>query len=187
MNKSQRVSVYVDGFNFYHAIRKLTIPNKYVDLQKLSQDMLQPHQELVAVNYFSAFATWRTTAYPKHLKYVRQLQGVGVNTVMAHFKTKPMQCASCKARWQSHEEKETDIRIALNMFEDAMDDVFDLAIVISADSDLVPVIDRINTRFKDKFIFLAVPPKRYKNARDLIRVSTTAKEITVGQVKKALF
>jgi uncharacterized LabA/DUF88 family protein len=186
----QKVIVYIDGFNFYHAIKSLspgTLRNKYVNLWTLSEALLQPHQTLEGVKYFSAFAKWRVRSYPKHFRYVEQLRDAGVTPIMAHFKNKSKRCNSCGTTWIEHEEKETDIRIALALFEDAVDDKFDLAIIISADSDLVPVIEQVNSRFPNKYIFLAVPPKRYRFARDLIRVATTAKEITIGAIKRNLF
>ncbi len=182
--------VYVDGFNLYHAIKSLkpgTLPHNYVNLWTLSEELLQSDQSLVGVKYFSAFAKWRTGSYPKHFRYVRQLRDVGVTSIMAHFKNKDTQCKSCNTRWITHEEKETDIRIALNLFEDAVDDVYDLAIVVSADSDLVPVIEHTQSRFPGKYVFLAIPPKRYRFARDLIRVATTAKEISIGKIRRSLF
>ena len=186
--KEQKVIVYIDGLNLYHSIKSIknVLLSKYVNLWSLSEELLQPNQTLNEVKYFSAFAKWRGS-YPKHFKYVEMLKGTGVTVIMSHFKNKNKRCNSCGVKWMEHEEKETDIRIALNILTDAEDDKFDVAIIISADSDLVPVIESIRTRFKDKYIFLAVPPKRYRFARDLIRVATSAKEITIGSIKRSLF
>lgn len=67
-----------------------------------------------------------------------------------------------------------------------MDDVFDRAVIISADSDYVPVIEKVRRRFAQKEMFLAIPPKRYGRARDLINVSTGCVAITAGCLAKCL-
>ncbi len=186
--KTQRVIVYVDGFNLYHAVKSIKhkLPNKYINLHTLSERLLQPNQTLQEVKYFSAFAKWRES-YTRHFTYVEMLKDVGVLPTMSHFKNKNKYCKSCNVKWVEHEEKETDIRIALSILMDAEDDKFDVAIVITADSDLVPVIEGVKERFKHKHVFLAIPPRRYRFARDLIRAATSAKEITVGLIKESLF
>ena len=183
----EKVIVYVDGFNFYHSLKSLRFPNKFVNVWSLSESILRPTHQLEAVKYFSAYALWRKRSFPKHKKYVAQLRNAGVTPIISHFKTKKTTCPKCGKLVTKHEEKETDIRIALTMFEDAVDDKFDLAIVISADSDLVPVVDRINKRFPNKFVSVFTPPKRFGSARDLIKVATSAREITAGRVRKHLF
>ena len=49
----RRVIAYIDGFNLYYCSLKNTA-NKWLDLVKLAESMLQPGDELVAVNYFTA-------------------------------------------------------------------------------------------------------------------------------------
>jgi len=48
-----RTAVYVDGFNlFYRALRGS--PYRWLDLLKLSEKLLQPHNKVVLVRYFTA-------------------------------------------------------------------------------------------------------------------------------------
>ena len=51
-----------------------------------------------------------------------------------------------------HEEKMADVNIANQLLLDAMEGKFDSAFLISGDSDLVPPIRTIKTRFPDKKI-----------------------------------
>lgn len=59
---------------------------------------------------------------------------------MARFSEQSAKCKNCGAKSENHEEKETDVHFSLTFLEDAMDDVFDLAIIIGADSDHVPAV-----------------------------------------------
>lgn len=60
----------------------------------------------------------------------------------------------------SHEEKMTDVNIATQLLEDAFQDRFDTALLVSGDSDLTPPIQRIRALFPAKRIIVAFPPGR---------------------------
>jgi len=182
-----KVVCYIDGFNLYHGIDDLKKPHlKWVNLYDLANSLIYPNERLVAVNSFSAFATWKKHQYRRHLSYVKALEHVGVNCIISHFKKKPRSCRSCKASWMDHEEKETDVRLALKILEDAVDDVFDRAIIVSGDSDLVPVVQTIKRRYPKKNILIATPPKRFSASRDLRASAHKSKEITQGRIAKNL-
>src|ERR1700761_5765818 len=139
-----RVACYIDGFNLYHSIDDLGKPHlKWVDLWALAQSLCRNGETLVKVAYFSAFATWKVDAYARHRQYVAALKQRGVECHMARFSAQTAQCLKCKTKWTRHEEKETDVHFSLTFLEDAIDNVFDRAIIISADSDHVPAVRRV--------------------------------------------
>ena len=84
--------------------------------------------------------------------------------------------------WKSREEKETDVAIAAHLVADALCDRFDLAILITADSDLKPAIAVVRADASTKFVFVAAPPGRYGHARDL----RPRLEIKPGRVGRCL-
>jgi len=63
-----------------------------------------------------------------------------------------IKCHNCNKYFSTHEEKRTDVNIALKLLGDAFDDLYDKAIIISADSDLLPVIQSVHKYFPDKEI-----------------------------------
>jgi hypothetical protein len=181
-----RVACYIDGFNFYHALDDLAKPHlKWVDLWSLSKSLCRPGETLAKVAYFSAFATWRPDAYARHRQYVAALNGVECH--MARFSEQTARCRTCGSTWKRHEEKETDVHFSLTFLEDAIDNVFDRAIVISADSDHVPAIRKIKTRLPRKQLFAATPPGRHKTARGILAECHSGMEITAGRVARHLF
>jgi uncharacterized LabA/DUF88 family protein len=183
-----KVACYIDGFNLYHAIDDLGQPHlKWVDLRALAQSICRPGEQLVKVAYFSAYATWLPNEYARHRVYVAALESVGVECHMARFNVRTMRCNACGATWPSREEKETDVHFALTFLEDAIDDVFNRAIIISVDSDYIPAVRKVRTRLPGKQVFLATPPGRFKNGRGLISVCTSAIQITPGRIAKSLF
>lgn len=164
----KRVIVYVDGFNLYHAIDNLKQPHlKWANLFALGQSLLRPGEQLIAVKYFSAYATWKPAQYARHRQYVAALKHSGVTVSLSKFKKKDRQCLSCKAQWTEHEEKESDVKLSIHLVADAYQDSFDRAIVISADSDLIPPVLLVRTNFAHKEVFVAAPPGRMAIGREL--------------------
>ncbi len=173
----KRVIAYIDGFNLYHAIDDLNVNHlKWVNLWDLCTAFTIPSkEELVGVYYFTAHATWLADAYARHKDYVSALNHFGVTTVLGHFKEKDAGCYTCGARWKSREEKESDVNIAIHLLNDAHLDRYDKAIVVTADSDLVPAIDMTIESVADKEILVATPPNRYKIAREIRATVETRK------------
>jgi hypothetical protein len=63
--------------------------------------------------------------------------------------------------------RETDVHLGVQLVCDALTDAFDRAIIITADSDLLPAIRLAHKQRPEKELFVATPPGRYPNARDL--------------------
>ncbi|MAF96445.1 MAG: NYN domain-containing protein [Rhodospirillaceae bacterium] len=179
----KRLAVYIDGFNLYHAIDDLRQPHlKWLDLWALAETLAHPRETVAAVHYFSAFPTWRKKTFARHREYVKALESRGVTVHLASFKKKPRQCFACGATWTDHEEKETDVHVAVQLVADALTNAFDRAILISADSDLAPAIRKVREVAPRKAILVAAPPGRFTHARDL----EPKLEITRGRVVKCL-
>ena len=116
MADPKRAVAFIDGFNLYHALHDLKQPHlKWLDLWQLCERFTGSKLQLHKVLYFSAFAAWRPDPYKRHRGYVQALRHVGIEPIMGHFKAKDRGCLSCGARWIAHEEKETDVNIALHL------------------------------------------------------------------------
>ena len=95
---------------------------------------------------------------------------------MGQFKQKARCCNKCGTSWVAHEEKESDVNIAINLLHHAHIDSFDKAQIITADSDLCPAIRLVKQHFPHKPIDVLVPPGRYDISREL-RGLVTARKI----------
>jgi hypothetical protein len=67
-----------------------------------------------------------------------------------------------------------------------MDNVFDRAIIISADSDHIPAVRRVRARFPGKQLFAATPPGRHSMAREMLKVCNSGTPTTAGRIEKCL-
>lgn len=166
-----RVNVYIDGFNFYHAIDELKEEYlKWTNLWALSEKLILKNQALNKVKYFSAYATWLPNSYKRHRDYVAANKVLGVTPIMGRFKERRVKCkAECKQEFLTHEEKETDVNIGAHLVADALNDDFDTALVISADTDLAAVVKLVRELVgeKDKRIITVAPPGRFSRGREL--------------------
>jgi uncharacterized LabA/DUF88 family protein len=75
--------------------------------------------------------------------------------------TKDIECRFCKNIIHTYKEKETDVRIATSMLADVYQQKCDLSVLISADSDLVPPIERIKELKPAHKIITFFPPNRF--------------------------
>ena len=120
-----------------------------------------PQFTITHIFYFSALAGWRPKALIRHSKYIRALEAEGVTVVLGNFKLKDRKCFTCNTSWKDHEEKETDVNIALYLLDGAYQDIYDRALILSADSDLAPAIRMVRERFPEKSLRLLTPMGRY--------------------------
>lgn len=166
-----RVAAYIDGYNLYHAIVRFREPHlKWLDLDALCQVFVpRVTGTLVAVNYFSAYADWLAPQKARHETYVKALQATGVNVHLGNFKVKDRKCPSCNHRYTGHEEKETDVHLALSLLNDAYQDQYDRALIVTRDSDLVPAARLTKQFFPNKQIMVVAPP-HLGHSNDMLKV-----------------
>jgi uncharacterized LabA/DUF88 family protein len=183
-----RVISFIDGFNLYHAISSLRRPElKWLDVRALSMAFLRPRSErLLHAFYFSAYADHMSEPVQKSQKsYIEALALRQTTPILGHFKKKERRCPSCKHKWLSHEEKETDVNIASFLVDLAYQDAFDRALVITNDSDFAPAIQMVRKRFPEKRITTIAPPNYY-HSNELIKVSSDKARIRVEHLERSL-
>ena len=189
----KRVACFIDGYNLYHALRHNSRNNhhKWLDLKALISRLIPSKSESIsAIYYFSAYAHWLPDSYRRHREYVAALEATGVNVVLGHFKKKKKKCKICGIGWRDHEEKETDVNIALHMLNGAYKDSYDKAMLVSRDSDLAPVLKMIRSEFPTLEIEVVAPPQysriHHGHSVDLVKLATSKKRIRPYQIENCL-
>ena len=161
----QRVITYIDGYNLYHGLLEAGLrSSRWLDLPKLGTSLLKPGQQLALTRYFTTRVKGDPAKARRQASYIDALTTRrGIEIDFGHFLSKRITCHSCGHSWTKSEEKKTDVNIAVRMLEDAYDDHFDTAIIISGDSDLAPPVETIRRRYPHKRVLVAFPPKRYSH------------------------
>jgi uncharacterized LabA/DUF88 family protein len=155
-----RAGLYVDGFNLYHALDELNQPHlKWLNLWDLGRRILiDPSEELYFVRYCTALKKGDADKSARHREYITALQFNGVDVHKGHFITDEVDCHKCGHVWDKPQEKETDVNIAVHLIDDAYQDQFDVAYLLTSDSDQGAVARMLKFRFPDKKLVSVAPP-----------------------------
>lgn len=141
-----RTSLYIDGFNLYYRALKGT-PFKWLDLKKMAQQILAAHNQITCIKYFTARVSGqRNASSPRDQEaYLDALSTLPeVQIVYGHFLAKtirrplvnPVPGLPRIVEVHTSEEKGSDVNLAVHLLHDAWSARFDVAVVVSNDSDL---------------------------------------------------
>lgn len=180
------VGAYIDGFNLYYGVKsKCGRKHLWLDVQSLVAGLLHPGQVLAHITYFTARFRDDENAVRLQTAYLDALQRHCplVTIVEGHFQEKLRVCNCCGTGWTDYEEKETDVSIATALIEDAVTDRYDVALLISADSDLCPAVAATRRLRPRKKIVGVFPPGRHSS--NLQRMVDGCKTLGLNKVRQA--
>jgi uncharacterized LabA/DUF88 family protein len=174
----------VDGFNLYHSAKDASqqlglagTGTKWLDIRSLCSSylhLIDRNARFETVYYFSAYVTHLQKFSPgtvqRHRQYVTCLEETGVAVEMARFKRKYITCPSCHHTTERHEEKETDVAMAIKLLEVFISGEADAVILVTGDTDCAPAVRTAQQLFPNKQIGFAFPHGR--NNKDLINLSS---------------
>lgn len=182
-----RVNAYIDGFNLYYSLKELkNNAFKWLDLRKMCSLFLDKEDILNEVYYFTAYTNFDYAKKARHQIYTKALENSNVRTILGKFKKKYPKCKICGGKYQTYEEKESDVNIAIQLLEDAFLNKIDKAFLITADTDLNSTIVKFRQLFPNKRLILLVPPKRVKQSYDLQKKANAWFEIKARHIRQSL-
>lgn len=154
-----KIYVLVDGFNLYHALDTNPTYHRYkwLSLTKLSKCFVLRGDSLAGVEYFTTLATWDQAKVARHRLFIKANEVEGVKITYGVFKRKQRKCPECSKIVTKFEEKQTDVNIALRLFELAVQDKYEKAIIVSRDTDLIPAVKAVQKPFPAKKIGVMIP------------------------------
>lgn len=147
-----RAAFYVDGFNLYHPIHEMGLPHlKWANLWKLGEIICEPHgAKLEKVVFCTAVPAHLPDTRDRHNTFNAAQRAHGVVIVPGHH-------IHDGEKWN---EKQSDINVALHLMLDAVDDKYDMAILLSADSDQAATAKLFCERFPAKRLLGVAPPNK---------------------------
>ena len=178
-----RTIVYIDGFNFYHLRLQKQRQFRWLDLKALSEQLVAPPHVITQVNYYTARVSAKIDADAprKQQLYLSALGSVpGIKTHYGRFLfgekwaflLQPPAARPATYAWNlpgprmvqvaKVEEKGSDVNLASHLVRDALLDRFDVALVLSNDTDLVEPV-RIVTQEVGKRVGLVAPCRSRHN------------------------
>ncbi|MES2677032.1 MAG: NYN domain-containing protein [Pseudomonadota bacterium] len=187
----KKVSVFIDGYNLYHAINNLKKPHlKWVNLFNLAKQFARPDHgfEIIQIKFFTAPPLHKSIEVQKrYTAYIKALKHCGVAIIEGKFKQKLLTYKDGDGKSFtriSHEEKESDVNIALAILEDAFEKTSDKILVITNDSDISPAIRLARKKNQNLRINVITPPliKTKRANYDLVDACGDINKDRKGQV-----
>lgn len=172
----KKVFAYIDGFNSYHCLKSaieskntnLINKNKWINYRKLISLFFDKNTDIDKIMFFSAIpyhahkddANKRTDKINRHNAFYEILEKYcNIEVVNGRFGKKIVTdtCPNCnkKIKLKKHEEKETDVSLSINILYDALTiKELDTIVIISSDTDYIPIIKMILERTNKKIKML---------------------------------
>ena len=194
----KKITFLVDGFNLYHSVRevqkKFNSSTKWLDIQRLCNSRLPAispfiggRSQIESIYYFSAYAHHLSDPgiVVRHKNFVKCLENTGIHVEINKFKFKEIKCPFCKRMITRHEEKKTDVSIALKLIEVFMTNECDAAVLITGDTDLAPAVKMARNFFPDKHVSFAFPA--FRKNKELSRLCPESTNINPKQYTNCQF
>ncbi|MEK6933281.1 MAG: NYN domain-containing protein [Nanoarchaeota archaeon] len=145
----KRVAVFIDGNNFYFGLRKLYGKNrslKNFDFQRFAQ-FLAGKDKVTAIYYYNALLDieHNPEKYKSQKEFFEKLKQIP-NFHLVLCKLLKRNITGTNKFYYII--KEDDINMAVDMVENACDDHFDVAALVSGDGDFVPAVRSVKKKNK---------------------------------------
>ncbi len=204
----ERVSIFIDGSNFYHLVlKKLGIEETQFDFEgfitflingrKISEmgkrfytgTVPEKEGDLKTKEAMSKqttlFTELKKTRWEiKTSKLKRRIEEIRIDGRVADFKNL-QKLGITKIKFERFREKGIDVKLATDLIVGAVDDQYDTALIVSSDSDLIPAIDWVRHRKKKKieYVGFSIPdehdPRKSTNPLISLITKTDIKRILV--------
>jgi hypothetical protein len=189
-----RTIVYIDGFNLYYRALKGT-SYKWLDIEAMSRVAMPSSCTIERVNYYTAHISGRVDPHAPRRQHAYLRAISTLPTVVVHYgnflisqkwaglvqppdfrpaTTLPLGAAPQVAYVWKTEEKGSDVNLGVHLVRDAFKGAFDLAAVLTNDTDLVEPI-RIVTEELGLPVTLLAPTA--KPSTSLAKVASSVRHI----------
>jgi uncharacterized LabA/DUF88 family protein len=173
---SLRTAIYVDAFNLYYGAVKQRPACKWLNIKALCQRMLRPENEIVRIVYCTARVKPRAGDPGQPVRqnfYLRALATIPCLIIEGRYKeaVKRLPVAPRETLFDDQgrqvrfasvlrtEEKGSDVNLATHMLIDGFQNLYDVAILISADTDLAEPVRLTRVALRKKVGILAPYPR----------------------------
>ncbi len=130
----ERICIFIDGSNFYFQLKELKSSVK-IDYHQFSQALTGEERQLVRTYYYICPPTQdQKNSFHDQQKFFSYLK----NTPYLQ-----LQFGSLDVHGTTQVEKGVDVRLAVDMVSLAFAHVYDTAILVSSDADLVPAVEQV--------------------------------------------
>lgn len=177
MNEKEKVFIFIDGNNFYHRLKELRLSNLLsFDYEKFIKFLIS-HRFLVSKNYYiGAIREESNNPKSKQLmigqrKLTGKLQKDNWVVKFGHM-----------LKTDDYHEKGVDVQIATDLLIGVYEDLYNTAILITSDTDLIPAIIKARS-MKKKIEYIGFS---HKPSYALIKHSDVRRLLTKEDINQFL-
>ena len=153
-----RTTIYVDGFNLYYGCLRKT-NYRWLNLKVLFQNVLQAHNEIERIHYFSAKVKnsphnpeieARQRAYLAALATLPEIEITFGRFVQREKRMPKVDPQHNTVKVLKTEEKGSDVNLSVHVLNDAWKDKYDCAVIVTNDSDMSEALRLVKRQFPEK-------------------------------------
>jgi len=175
--------IYIDGFNFYYlALKRSNF--KWLDFKALFQKILSVNHEIIKIKYFTADVSGKYDQNkPRRQQiYLKALQAhiPEIEIIKGHFQTHVVYMPKAsnpkqKIKVLKTEEKCTDVSLAVHLVNDGWKGLYDCAVVLSNDGDMLEALKIVHDELK--LCVGLVTPRKARISKSLPKYSKFQKRV----------
>ena len=179
MTREQAI-LFIDGSNFYHSARSIGIATGTLNYQALAHKLVLD-RNIAGIRYYVGKVSGDIFRAVQQEKFLSKLRAQSVDITLGRVerrattsdqnpisgRLKKLIAANradlkasvvnemeslCEISFPQYTEKRVDVSIAVDMVRMAYEDKYDVAYLLSADGDFVPVVEAVRLRRKKVFV-----------------------------------
>ena len=175
---TERVEILIDGGNFYHiALKRLGCHDNDFDFEKFAKYLAGEHRNIIPFGKRYYIGTVRekqdnhetTKAMSSQTNLFNRLEAMDWSIKTSKLRTRIdtiriddrvnnyhdiLNKGITQITFQRSREKGIDVKLATDLLVGAFDNKYDTAIIVSSDTDLIPVIDIIRKKLGKKVEYI---------------------------------
>jgi uncharacterized LabA/DUF88 family protein len=140
--KEEKVSIFIDGSNLYHGLKKNSIETSFEDLIKA----LETRRKVVSIFYYAAKLDkdYNPEKYLEHQKFLEKIKTIpNFHVILCNLRKIILEDGSI-----SYQIKGDDVNLAIDLVKGAYENLYDIAIIVSGDEDFLPAIELVQEKGK---------------------------------------
>lgn len=140
-----RVCVFIDGSNFFHACRQ-NLGRTDVNMGAFAELLVGPSRDLMRVYYYNCQLPPEEDVLKREgqQRFFTAIQRTPYFELrLGRLVKRETVCPACNDRRERYQEKGVDMRIGVDMLAGASKNLYDVAILVTGDGDLVEAVKAV--------------------------------------------
>lgn len=186
-----RTYIYIDGFNFYYLALRFS-NFKWLNFKALFQKILSSKNEILKIKYFTANVSGKYDQNKprRQSTYLKALQSYipEIEIIKGYFQTHEVEMPIAntprnKVTVLKTEEKCTDVSLAVHLVNDGWKNLYDCAVVLSNDGDLLEALKIVHDELK--LCIGLITPGKVRTSKSLLKYATFQKRIRTNLLRNS--